>query len=179
MNNKKVKKCINNNKVDLYLNDKDINQDILNIRECRKEFRELKNVKKTKIKKNEKKLNDEYEKVYKKFMNKMNKCETEEERKKVLQEFFTNYVDKIYTPKMNEIHNETRKLEEKFCKKHYDNLSDNTINELISVYEENLKCYKNIQPENNTDKKFIKSMIDLYKKSIKDLKKRKVSPHIY
>lgn len=174
--NTKAKKCMNNSKVDNFF--KKENQDILNIRECRKDFNETNDVKK--INKSEEKLMNAYNRENKKIINKMSKCESEEERRKILQDFNKNYVDKIYIPKYKKLQEQRTKLEENFCKKKYDNVSDNTINELISIYEEDLKCYKNIKTENKADKNFIKSMIISKKNTIKDLKNRKkISEYIY
>tara|TARA_B100001964_G_C13970959_1_gene481879 strand:+ start:47 stop:577 length:531 start_codon:yes stop_codon:yes gene_type:complete len=175
--NTKAKKCMNNSKVDTFFNKENQNKDILDIRECRKDFNESKDIKK--INKSEEKLMKAYEKENKKIIKKMSNCETEEERRKILQDFFKNYMDKIHTPKMNKLQEQRTKLEENFCKKNYDGVSDNTINELISIHEEDLKCYKNIKTENKVDKNFINSMISSKKNIIKDLKNRKISGYIY
>jgi len=163
-------KCTKKANLHEYLMD---SKDIKIIRDCREKFEKTKEY--IKLKEKSSKLMKQYDKKLSALHKKMEKCKTEKDKALLYRDFKKNYLNKVYLPKDKIIRLKNEELEKQFCKKFIDKVSQETINDLINIYEINLNCNKKIKNKTKSDKDLIK----IYSNTIKDLKNGDFLGHVY
>jgi len=106
-------------------------------------------------------INEGFNKNRAKMIILMKKCENEEDKKYIRNLFYKNYVVNFYDKKYSKIYENYVNCKYTFCKEAFDEISQNTINDIKDIFQEYLDFHNNIKNKSKYDKFIISYTIDI------------------